>query len=206
MDPEFALRMIPQLVICGVGSVDDPDATLVYDETMAILDDDTYTSIRHDICVARLPPIDTLLNALLRGAVVALQLSHREGFEVKVTEALKKGIPVIAYRAGGIPLQIQHGHGGFLVDVGGTGQVAEYLFQLLTDDHLHRRMSDEATKNVTEEYWNVFQVLNWLSLFRELSEQSCHVESWCHPEEGKYRWVKHLWQEKMQDGYGCDGR
>lgn len=48
-------------------------------------------------------PMDEMLNTLLRGCVIAMQLSLREGFEVKVTEALMKGKPVVAYRTGGIP-------------------------------------------------------------------------------------------------------
>lgn len=56
--------------------------------------------------------------AVLRQAAIALQLSLREGFEVKVTEAILKGVPVIATRVGGIPLQVIDGETGFLVDSG----------------------------------------------------------------------------------------
>jgi glycosyltransferase involved in cell wall biosynthesis len=38
---------------------------------------------------------------------IALQLSSREGFEVKVSEALHAGRPVITTRSGGIPLQVR---------------------------------------------------------------------------------------------------
>jgi len=37
----------------------------------------------------------------MQGATVALQLSTREGFEVKVSEAVLKRVPVIASKAGG---------------------------------------------------------------------------------------------------------
>lgn len=79
MDPVYALRRIPQLVICGHGSVDDADGTIIYEHVIKLLQGDQYETFRHDILVVRLPPIDTLLNALLRGARVALQLSCREG-------------------------------------------------------------------------------------------------------------------------------
>jgi glycosyltransferase involved in cell wall biosynthesis len=55
----------------------------------------------------------------ISNAKVALQLSTREGFEVKVSEALHKGIPVVTTKAGGIPLQVEHGKNGYLVDPGG---------------------------------------------------------------------------------------
>jgi trehalose synthase len=45
-----------------------------------------------------------------------IQKSLREGFGLVVSEALWKGTPVVAGRAGGIPLQLQDGVGGFLVD------------------------------------------------------------------------------------------
>ncbi len=39
-----------------------------------------------------------------------------------MTEALHKGTPIIAYNAGGIPLQISHSHNGFLIPVGDIPQ------------------------------------------------------------------------------------
>lgn len=82
MDTRFALRAVPQLVICGHGSVDDPDATVVYNHVMDVLASDEFVTVRNDVCVVRLPPSDQLLNALMRGASVALQLSHREGTQM----------------------------------------------------------------------------------------------------------------------------
>jgi trehalose synthase len=42
--------------------------------------------------------------------------SIREGFGLVVAETLWKGTPVVAGRAGGIPLQLEDGRGGALVD------------------------------------------------------------------------------------------
>jgi len=81
-----------------------------------------------------------VLNALITTAKIVVQLSLREGFEVKVSEALHHGKPVVATRAGGIPLQIQHGKTGFLVDVGDTEAVANHLFDLYTDDDLYNQV------------------------------------------------------------------
>jgi hypothetical protein len=82
---------------------------------------------------------------------VALQLSVREGFEVKVSEALHKGKPVIASRAGGIPLQLRHGHSGFLVAPRDAAAVAHHLYQLFIDDKLYANMSANAKKSVSDE-------------------------------------------------------
>ena len=86
---------MPQLVIVGHGAVDDVDGrTIPLDVWLRVqnLPDD----IKRDIKVAQLPDGDLVLNALMRRAHTALQLSLAEGFEVKVTEALHKGKPVIA--------------------------------------------------------------------------------------------------------------
>ena len=56
------------------------------------------------------------VNAFQRLAQVVIQKSLREGFGLVVSESLWKGTPVVAGRAGGIPLQLQDGVGGFLVD------------------------------------------------------------------------------------------
>jgi glycosyltransferase involved in cell wall biosynthesis len=83
------LRNVQQLVICGHSSIDDPDGSLVYDQTMNEIDE-FHSDIKDDIVVVRLGPSDQILNAILSLSTVALQLSTREGFEVKVSEALHK--------------------------------------------------------------------------------------------------------------------
>ena len=75
----------------------------------------------------------------MTNARVCLQLSSREGFEVKVSEAIHHGKPIIATRAGGIPLQVQHGKNGFLVEVGDSEAVSRHLYDLWLDDELFNR-------------------------------------------------------------------
>lgn len=82
-------RNVHQLVICGHGSVDDPDGSLIYDQTMNLIHE-SFPDLAEDIVVVRLGPSDQILNAIMSLSTVALQLSTREGFEVKVSEALHK--------------------------------------------------------------------------------------------------------------------
>ena len=56
------------------------------------------------------------MNAFQRSRRSCIQKSIREGFGLVVSEALWKGTPVVAGRAGGIPLQMADGTGGILVD------------------------------------------------------------------------------------------
>ena len=58
---------------------------------------------------------DVEVNAIQRSLSVAMQMSIREGFGLSVTEALWKEVPVVARRAGGIPLQVIDGFTGFLI-------------------------------------------------------------------------------------------
>lgn len=158
----------PKLVICGHGSVDDPDGTCIYDEVLDYLEKKV-PDLRHMICVVRLRPVDQVLNALLSKATVALQLSRFEGFEVKVSEAIHKGKPIIATRAGGIPLQIKNGKNGFLVNVGDTDAVAQHLFNLWTDNEMYKRMSEYGIKYISDEVSTVGHGLDWLYIASKFS-------------------------------------
>lgn len=153
----------PQLVICGNGSVDDPDGTIVLDQTMSTLET-RFPHLLSSISVMRLAPNDQLLNTLISASHVVLQLSTREGFEVKVSEGLHKGKPVIATNTGGIPLQVQDGKNGFLVKPGDWHAVAAHLIELWTDDELYERMSNYAKTSVSDEVGTVGNALAWFYL------------------------------------------
>ncbi|KAG5650606.1 hypothetical protein H0H81_011667 [Sphagnurus paluster] len=162
--PDLAIDDIPQLLICGHGAVDDPDASIIYDQVMQLINSDDYVEFAKDIVVMRLPPSDQLLNALMANARIALQLSTREGFEVKVSEAVHAGIPIIACQTGGIPLQIEHGKSGYLTTPGDNNAVAQHLYDLHTDEALHRRISEYARTHVSDEVGTVGNAAAWLYL------------------------------------------
>ncbi|KAF2787856.1 glycosyltransferase family 4 protein [Melanomma pulvis-pyrius CBS 109.77] len=163
------IKDIPQLVIAGHGAIDDPDATTIYDETIDLLKT-KYSDVQDDVVVMRLGPTDQLLNALMSTAYVALQLSTREGFEVKVSEALHKGVPIIATKAGGIPLQVEHGKSGFLVEPGDSSAVAKHLHHLFTDHEAYDEMSYYAKHHVSDEVSTVGNALCWLYLADTLAK------------------------------------
>ena len=158
----------PQLVICGHYSVDDPDGVAVLDQTLESLET-KYTAIKDSVVVMRLGPTDQLLNALMSNARVALQLSTREGFEVKVSEALHTGVPVIATTAGGIPLQVQHNKSGFLVEPGDAVAVAKYLDVLFSDCSKYKTMSEFAAAHVSDEVGTVGNAVCWMYLVNQMS-------------------------------------
>lgn len=108
--------------------------------------------------------IVAVLNALLANARIVLQLSTREGFEVKVSEALHTGKPIVASQTGGIPLQIIDGKSGYLVKPGENDTVAKHLYDLHTDEGLYRKMSHYAKTHVSDEVGTVGNAAAWLYL------------------------------------------
>lgn len=182
------IEQTPQLVIAGHGAIDDPDATGIFDETEQLLND-LYPDIKDDVIVMRIGPVDQLLNVLMANAYVALQLSTREGFEVKVSEALHHGVPIIATRRGGIPLQVQHGKSGYLVDVGEHDTIANYINHLFTDREAYVEMCDYAASHVSDEVSTVGNALSWLYLADELANGSKKVEP-------NSRWINDMAREK----------
>ncbi|KAI0747669.1 trehalose synthase [Daedaleopsis nitida] len=153
----------PQMLICGHGAVDDPDASIIYDQTMQLIHGQ-YAEYAKDFVVMRCPPSDQLLNALMENSKFALQLSTREGFEVKVSEGLHAGKPVIASRTGGIPLQIVHGKSGYLCEPGDNAAVAKHMFDLTTDEDLFDTMSEYARTHVSDEVSTVGNAAAWMYL------------------------------------------
>jgi glycosyltransferase involved in cell wall biosynthesis len=192
------VKDIPQLVIAGHGAVDDPDSTWMYNHTMESIHT-RYHEFKSDIIVMRVGPTDQILNALLSNAKIALQLSTREGFEVKVSEALHKSIPVIATRSGGLGLQIEHTKSGFLVEPGDAKTVAKHLHSLLTDDDLYARMSQYAGSHVSDEVGTVGNALCWAYLADTLSKGEEVLPN--------SRWINDMAREKAQlpyeKGEGC---
>lgn len=68
------------------------------------------------------------VNAFQRAADVILQKSTKEGFGLVVSEALWKSKPIVAGKAGGIPLQFPSGYERFLVaDVEQCAAQVSYL-------------------------------------------------------------------------------
>ena len=162
--------MLPQLVITGNGSIDDPERNLIFDETIEKINSPEFAGLKDDIKVVRLPHIDQMFNALLRRSAVVLQLSTKEGFEIKVTEALMKGKPVIAFKTGGIPLQIKDGVDGFLVKTGNSEEVASHLFELLTDSNLYVKMSKAAESYFDKSFLTIPNATRWLELCLRLGK------------------------------------
>jgi trehalose synthase len=101
-----------QLALLGQMALDDPQGWQMYDHILAeTAEDDDIHVLTNFTGIGNME-----VNAFQTHSDVVLQKSLREGFGLVVSEALWKGSPVVAGRAGGIPLQMPPDIGGFLVD------------------------------------------------------------------------------------------
>ena len=101
-----------QLALIGFMADDDPQGWEIYNSVRAEAEGDPDIHILTNLNGVGAHEV----NAFQRVADVVIQKSVREGFGLVVSEAVWKGTPVVAGNTGGIPLQIQKGTGGFLVD------------------------------------------------------------------------------------------
>ncbi|KAI3649611.1 hypothetical protein MP228_005243 [Amoeboaphelidium protococcarum] len=170
-NPCIDLVKVPQLVITGHGSIDDPDAKIIFDQAVDhISNSQRNAKYQKDILLARIYPEDRILNALLTnnisdggGCAVCLQLSHHEGFEVKVTEAMRHGVPVIIYGSGGLGLQLPADY-PYIAKTGDIQQVADFMHQLVYTD-CRQKVSEQCQQySQRPEFWTPFQAVNWLWL------------------------------------------
>jgi trehalose synthase len=141
-------REIPglQLALLSTIAHDDPE---VWDMYKLLVDE-----VRGDDDIHLLTNLigvgDVEVNAFQLCSDVVLQKSIREGFGLVVSETLWKGTPVVANRSGGIPLQMEDGIGGFLVD--DTDQCAERTLHLLTHRDEARALGLAGRANVRRHF------------------------------------------------------
>jgi trehalose synthase len=90
------------------------------------------------------------VNAFQRGADIVIQKSLREGFGLVVSEALWKERPVVAGRAGGIPMQFPQRYDGYLVaDVEGC---AQRVLSLLDDVEERKALGKAGRERVRQRF------------------------------------------------------
>ena len=61
---KYSADQVPQLLICGHGAVDDPDASIIYDQVISLIHT-KYVDYVKDIVVMRCPPSDQRKSAIL---------------------------------------------------------------------------------------------------------------------------------------------
>ncbi|MGE3707038.1 MAG: glycosyltransferase [Vicinamibacterales bacterium] len=161
----LARRHVPDLQLALVGSMalDDPEGWEVYRSLLAEIAGDGGIHVFTNLVGVG----NVEVNAFQQLSRVVVQKSIREGFGLVVAEALWKGTPVVAGRAGGIPLQMADGVGGLLVD--GVEACAHALVELLNDPARGRALGEAGRERVRHQFLIPRLLLNELTLLHSVS-------------------------------------
>ena len=146
-----------QLALVGAMPDDDPEGIVVFRRVADNAADDPDIHL-----LTNLP--DSGINALQRHADVVLQKSLREGFALTVSEALWKGTPVVGADVGGIPLQVEDGANGYLVEPRDIDATADRVTRLLEDEQLRDRLGERGRETVRERFLTPRLVADYLAL------------------------------------------
>lgn len=135
-----------QLALIGAMAGDDPEGwrllDLVQEESARDSDLFVFTN------VAGVGSME--VNLFQRGCDVVIQKSLREGFGLVVSEALWKEKPVVAGRAGGIPMQFPEGYGDYLID--NVQDCAQRIIELLRHSGERGKFGRAGRERVREQF------------------------------------------------------
>jgi len=151
-----------QLALVGSLATDDPEGWDYFQETYRYAADDPDIKILNNL--NNVGAIE--VNAFQSQSDVVLQKSTREGFGLTVSEALWKGRPTVAGNVGGIPLQIENGASGFLVN--SPEETAECCLKILRDPELGKRLGRAGKEYVRSHFLMPRLLRDWLRIFSEL--------------------------------------
>jgi trehalose synthase len=106
------------------------------------------------------------VNAFQSHSDVLIQKSTREGFGLTVAEAIWKARPFIGGNVGGIPLQIENGATGFLVD--SAEECAARSLEVLQDPALGKFLGRRGKEHVRQHFLMPRYLRDYLRIFNEL--------------------------------------
>ncbi|OIK17225.1 N-acetyl-alpha-D-glucosaminyl L-malate synthase BshA [Bacillus sp. MUM 116] len=81
-----------------------------------------------------------------------LLLSQKESFGLVALEAMACGVPCIGTNVGGIPEVILDGETGFICELGNIYSIADKAIYTLTDDTVHKCLSNRSIQIVNERF------------------------------------------------------
>lgn len=105
----------------------------------------------------------------LESSVFVISSVWPEPFGLTGPEAMRYGLPVVAFDAGGIREWLSDGENGFLVPWMDTDRFAERIDELLRDKELGRRLGRRGLERVNEQYEAGRQMDKLEQLFQDLA-------------------------------------
>ncbi|HUV41806.1 MAG TPA: glycosyltransferase [Sedimentisphaerales bacterium] len=137
-----------RLVLCYNVASDDPEGLRMYNRVYRKAE----KLVQKGDVVFVLGSNETLVNAIQRFSSVIVQKSTREGFCLSVTEALWKERPVVASNVGGIPIQIEDGRNGYLLDPYDNAGFADRIIYLLKNPVECKSIGEKAKETVQKKF------------------------------------------------------
>lgn len=157
-------EQVPEAQLAMVGSMatDDPEGMEYFQKTFEYAEGDEDIKI-----LSNLNNVGAIeVNAFQSQSDICLQKSIREGFGLTVTEALWKGRPTVAGNVGGIPLQIEDGVSGFLVD--SPSECARRCLEILRDPGLGKQLGREGKEHARRMFLTPRLLRDWLDLIGDV--------------------------------------
>ncbi len=151
-----------QLVMIGLFANDDPEGREWWKKTVDYVGSDPDAHVLTDVDGVSAREV----NAFQRAMSVAMQLSIREGFGLAVSEALWKGVPVVARGSGGIKLQVIDGVTGYLIS--DVGEAAARITYLLRRGWISRVLGINGREHVRNNFLITTYLLRYLRIFSDL--------------------------------------
>lgn len=105
---------------------------------------------------------------LLRKSQVFILMSDMEGLPISILEAMRSGLPVVAFDVGGVAEMVDQGVNGFLVRKGCVEELAERLEVLVRDKELRRRMGAASREKYEELFHLSGMVDGTLTVYHEV--------------------------------------
>jgi trehalose synthase len=159
-------QQVPSVQLALVGSMasDDPEGWDFFNATIAHADGDPDVHILNNF--NNVGAIE--VNAFQSHADAMVQKSIREGFGLTVSEAIWKARPFIGGNVGGIPLQVEDGVTGFLVET--VEQCAQRSLELLADPALGKSLGRRGKEHVRSHFLTPRYLRDYLRIFSNLEE------------------------------------
>ncbi len=137
-----------RLVFCYNVASDDPEGLRMYNKVYRKANKMVKT---RDILFV-VGNQELLVNSIQKYSSVVIQKSIREGFCLSVTEALWKRTPVVASNVGGLPIQIQDGENGFLLEPDDADGFADRIIHILKNPKEAKKLGDKARETVGRKF------------------------------------------------------
>ena len=155
---------LPQIIIVGNSSVDDPSSVPMYEKILQIRRDQNISD-KKDIIIMRLEHNYMAINALMYLSldqnsqqpiqIVAMQTSEAEGCETRISDWIRHGVPVVVSSRGGMSLQVVEDKSGLVLDFDKSDfdieRGSSFIYDLMTDNEKYMDMV-KSTRNQSKKF------------------------------------------------------